>query len=346
MTMMKGVVFPGDKQVVLKEFPVPIPGRGEVLIEMKASAICRSDMSLYYGNPVVGGDAAITGTIIPGHEPAGLVVSTGNGVSSIKPGDRVAVYLAIGCGECAHCKSGYLMFCSAWKCVGFDLHGGDADYIVVPEKNCMKLPDSISYIEAAVSTDAVGTLYHAQKRLAISGKDTVVIFGLGPMGSAGIMVAKALGATVIAVDMIDERLRLAHEQFGADFTINGGTEDVVQKIREITGSKGADAAIDCSGNSIAQNHSLDCVRPHGRAAFIGESREAAIRPSEQLIRKQITLMGSWYFPIHEFEEIVEFIVRKKVPVQKLVTHTFQLEQAEEAFRLFDERKTEKAVFVW
>jgi threonine dehydrogenase-like Zn-dependent dehydrogenase len=346
MKTMKAVVFPGDKQVQVNEFSIPVPGPGEVLVQLKASAICRSDMSLYYGNPVVGGDAAKSGAIIPGHEPAGLVVETGEGVSSIQVNDRVAVYLAVGCGECSSCKSGYRMFCTSWKCIGFDLHGGDADYMAVPEKNCMKIPDSLSYVAAAVSTDAVGTLYHAQKRLQISGKDTLVVFGLGPMGGAGILVAKALGATVIAVDMIDERLQLAQQELGADYIINGKNEDAVGRIREITGNKGADAAIDCSGSPIAENQALDCVRPHGRVAFVGESRETTIKPSEQLIRKQLTVMGSWYFPIQEYEEITEFIVRKNIPVEKLVTHTFQLDQAEEAFRLFDERKTEKAVFVW
>jgi threonine dehydrogenase-like Zn-dependent dehydrogenase len=345
MQMMKGVVFPGNKQVEVREFPVPTPGRNEVLIQMKASAICRSDMSIYYGNPVVGGGAAKSGTIIPGHEPAGVVVGVGEGVHSIQVNDRVAVYLAIGCGECSFCKSGYMMFCTSWKCVGFDLHGGDADYIVVPANNCMKIPDSVSFVSAAVSTDAVGTLFHAQKRLGISGKDTLVIFGMGPMGGAGILVAKALGATVIAVDMLEQRLEMAKE-LGADYIINGKTDDVADRIRELTSNMGADAAIDCSGSPIAENQALDCVRPHGRVAFVGESRETTIKPSEQFIRKQITLIGSWYFPIQEFDEIMAFIIRKQIPVEKLVTHTFALAQAEEAFRLFDERKTEKAVFVW
>jgi Zn-dependent alcohol dehydrogenases len=343
---MKGVVFPGNKRVEIREFSIPVPGPNEVLIQMKASAICRSDMSLYYGNPVVGGEAAKSGSIIPGHEPAGVVVGVGEGVRSVKTGDRVAVYLAVGCGECAHCKSGYMMFCVSWKCIGFDLHGGDADYMVVPERNCMKLPDQLSFLSAAVSTDAVGTLYHAQKRLGISGKDTLAIFGLGPMGGAGILVAKALGATVIAVDMIEDRLSIAQKELGADYVINVRTEDAVARIKEITGGIGADAAIDCSGSPAGENQALDCVRAHGKVAFIGESRETAIKPSEQLIRKQVTLIGSWYFPIQEYDEITDFIIRKQIPVEKLVTHQFSLEQAEEAFRMFDERKTEKAVFVW
>ncbi|WP_019004567.1 zinc-dependent alcohol dehydrogenase family protein [Cohnella laeviribosi] len=341
---MKAVVFPGDKRVEIREVPVPVPGSGEVLIKMKASAICRSDMSLYYGNPVVGGDAAKSGSIYPGHEPAGEVAQVGEGVTRFKPGDRVAVYLAVGCGECSHCKSGYRMFCKEWKCVGFDIHGGDADYLVVPEENCMRIPDEMSFLVAAVSTDAVGTLYHAQKRLNISGRDTLVIFGMGPMGGAGVMVAKGLGATVIAVDMLDERLEVAKE-LGADYVING-KENVLERIMEITGGRGADAAIDCSGSPHAQNTALNSLRPHGRAAFIGEGRELTINPSNQLIRKQITVMGSWYFPIFEYDEIARFIIERKLPVEKLVSHTFRLEEAATAFRMFDERLTEKAVFVW
>ncbi|PLR82543.1 alcohol dehydrogenase [Bacillus canaveralius] len=340
---MQAVFFPGDKKVDVRQVDIPTPGQGEVLIQLKASAICRSDMSLYYGTSVFEGTEL--GKTIPGHEPAGVITEVGNGVSTFKPGDRVAVYLAIGCGECAHCKSGYKMFCKDFKCVGFDSHGGDADYMVVPAENCMKLPDDMSFVTAAVSTDAVGTLYHAQKRLGISGRDILVVFGLGPMGNAGVMIGKGLGATVIAVDMLDERLEMAKE-LGADYIINGKHANVQDEIVRITNGRGADAAIDCSGSPYAQNDALDCVRPHGRVAFVGESKETTIKPSPQLIRKQVTVMGSWYFPIQEFPEIAEFIVRHNLPVEKLVTHRFKLDEAEMAFRLFDERKTEKAVFVW
>ncbi|OES46741.1 alcohol dehydrogenase [Domibacillus iocasae] len=341
---MQAVIFPGDKKVEIQQVDIPTPGQGEVLIQLKASAICRSDMSLYYGTSVFG-DGNKKASIIPGHEPAGVITEVGDGVTTYKAGDRVAVYLALGCGECAHCKSGYKMFCKDFKCIGFDSHGGDADYMVAPAENCMRLPDDMNFVTAAVSTDAVGTLYHAQKRLNISGRDTLVMFGLGPMGNAGVMIAKGLGATVIAVDMLDERLEMAKE-LGADYTINGKEANVLEEIARITNGQGADAAIDCSGSPYAENDALSCVRPHGRVAFIGESKETTIKPSEQLIRKQITVMGSWYFPIHEYDEIADFIVKKNLPVEKLVTHTFPLTEAETAFRLFDERKTEKAVFIW
>ncbi|MNV10570.1 alcohol dehydrogenase [compost metagenome] len=344
---MKAVVFPGNKVVEIREVEKPTPGYGEVLIQMKAAAICRSDMSLYYGNgqAVVGDKSVAKGDIYPGHEPAGQIVEVGQGVSSFKQGDRVAVYLALGCGQCEYCKSGYKMFCKEFKCIGFDEHGGDADYLCVPAENCMRIPDEMSYVSAAVSTDAVGTLYHAQKRLNVSARDTVVVYGLGPMGAAGVMIASALGAKVIAVDVIEERLEMARE-LGAVYTINSMNEDPVEQIKAITHGLGATVAIDCSGNAKAENNAIDCVGPHGRVAFVGENRQLTINPSDQMIRKQIVLMGSWYFPIFEYDEISRFIVNHDLPVEKLVTHRFPLTEAAEAFKLFDERKTEKAVFVW
>ncbi len=342
---MRAVLLPGNKDVQVTDAPDPRPGTGEALIQMKVSAICRSDMSLYYGNPIVGGDTAGTGQIIPGHEPCGQVVAVGPDVGNVAVGDRVAVYLGIGCGHCRYCLGGYRMLCPTWKCVGFDVNGGDAEYIVVPAINCLPLPAEMSYEAGALSTDLVGTLYHAEKRLNVSGADTVAVFGLGPMGAAGAMVAKARGARVIAVDVLDARLELARS-LGMDETVNSKNDDPVTSILALTDGIGADAAIDCSGNPAAQNAALDCASKFGRVAFIGESRETTIRPSDQVIRKLLTLVGAWYFPIHEYDEIARFIVQHKLPLEQLVTHRFPIDQAPDAFRMFDQRETEKAVFVF
>lgn len=342
---MRAVLLPGEKNVQVMDLPEPRPGPDEVLIQMKASAICRSDMSLYYGRPIVGGASAGTGQIIPGHEPCGRVVEVGAGVSNVAVGDRVAVYLAIGCGACPACLSGYRMLCPSWRCVGFDVHGGDAELLTVPAVNCLSLPDELSFEAGALSTDLVGTLYHAQKRLGIAGSDTVAVFGLGPMGATGVMVAKARGARVIAVDVLDARLDLARA-VGADEVVNSRDTDAVAAISALTAGLGADAAIDCSGNPTAENAALDCVRSCGRVAFIGESRETTIRPSDQLIRKLLTVIGAWYFPLFEYQEIARFIVQHRLPLEQLITHRFSIEQAPDAFRMFDQRETEKAVFVF
>ena len=342
---MKAVLFPGDRQVVVVERPTPTPGPGEALVRVRASAICRSDMSIYYGKPVVGGDATATGQIVPGHEPAGEVVAVGDGVTAVAPGDRVAVYFGVGCDDCEYCRSGYLFLCPNWKCIGFDVDGGDADYIVIPAGNCLKLPDGISFEVGAVMTDMVGTQYDAQRRLGVSGVDTVAVFGIGPMGGAGILVAKGRGARVIGVDILESRLDQAR-MLGADGVVNSRDENPVDRLRELTGGRGVDVAIDCSGSPAGQNAALDSVAKFGRVALVGESRQTEINPSDQLIRKLTTLIGAWYFPIWEWAEITRFVVEHDIAVEKLITHRFPIDDAAEAFRMFDERLTEKAVFVW
>ena len=340
---MKAVFLPGNKRVELRAVEVPSPGPGEVLVQVKASCICRSDLSLYYGNAVVGGEAA--GKCVTGHEPAGIIAATGAGVKQFKAGDRVAVYLAVGCGVCAACRMGNFFLCPDWRCLGFTADGGNAEYLVVPERNCLRIPNSISYVAAAISTDAFGTLYSACRKLGVDGAKAIGIWGLGPMGSSGVLAAKALGGRVVALDPIAERRRFA-EDLGADLTLDPAAPDAREKLDVFTGPLGLDAAIDCSGQPAAQNMALDSVRRLGRVAFVGESRETTIHPSDQLIRKQLTLIGSWYFNIAEYDEIIAVLTGKDIDLERLATHRFSIDEAETAFRLFDERKTEKAVFVF
>jgi propanol-preferring alcohol dehydrogenase len=164
------------------------------------------------------------------------------------------------------------------------------------------------------------------------------------MGAAGILVAKGRGARVIAVDVAPERLELAR-MLGADEIVDA-SDDAVERLRSLTDGEGVDAAIDCSGSPAAQNAALDATRRKGRVAFVGESRETTINPSDQLIRKLLTVIGAWYFPLWEFGEIARFVVERGLPVERLITHRFAIDDAETAFRMFDARETEKAVFVW
>jgi propanol-preferring alcohol dehydrogenase len=339
---MKAIFLPGNKKVELRAVAIPQPGAGEVLVQVKASCICRSDLSLYYGNAVIGGSAP--GACITGHEPAGVIAGTGAGVRMFSVGDRVAVYLGVGCGVCAFCRMGNFYLCATWRCLGFTADGGNAEYLVVPERNCLRIPDSMSFVAAAISTDAFGTLFSACRKLSLSGASVLGIWGLGPMGSSGVLAGKALGARVVALDPVAERRAFA-ETLGADLALDPTDPDTLDRIHSFTVGRGLDAAIDCSGNQAGQNMALDATAPLGRVAFVGESREVTIRPSEQLIRKQITLIGSWYFNIAEYEAIVRTITSHGIDLERLATHRFSLDEAETAFRLFDERKTEKAVFV-
>lgn len=340
---MKAVLLPGHAEVRVTERHRPEPGPGEVLVRVQASALCRSDMSLYDGVPVVGSGAP-PGRIIPGHEAAGDVVSLGDGATDLAVGERVAIYLALGCGRCAACRRGYLMLCPTWRCLGFDVDGGDAEYVVVPATNCLPIPDMMSYEVAAVSTDMIGTQYSTQKRLGVSGAGTVAVFGLGPMGAAGVLVAKARGARVIAIGRAGGRLELA-ETLGADAVVDAESPDVVNQLRAATRGAGVDMAIECSGNPVAQNAALDATRALGSVAFVGESRSTTINPSDQFLRKMLTVIGGWYFATWEFPKITRFIEDHDLPVARLISHRFELSDAAEAFALFDARQTNKVVFV-
>lgn len=343
---MRAVIFPGDREVVIEERPIPTPGPGEVLVRTRASAICRSDMGLYSGlSTIVGGESAGTGRIVPGHEPAGEIAALGEGVEGLEIGDRIAAYLAIGCGSCAHCYAGYFMLCARWKCLGFDVDGGDADYFVIPSANALPLPDEVSFVGGAVMTDMIGSQVHTQKVLGVRGGQTVAVIGLGPMGGAAVLVAKALGARVIAIDLLPKRLMLA-TALGADHVLTGGGDDEEVTLRELTGGRGVDFSVECSGSPAGQNLALNIARKRGAVAFVGESRATEINPSDQIIRKLLTLVGGWYFPRGEWEEICRLVTENSIQIESLVTHTFALDQAAEAFAAFDRRETEKAVFVW
>jgi threonine dehydrogenase-like Zn-dependent dehydrogenase len=342
---MRAVILPGDKKVLVTDRERPEPEPHEVLVETKASAICRSDMSLYYGNPIVGGGTADAGDVVPGHEAAGVVVAVGSAVSGVQVGDRVAAHLAVGCGHCEYCGQGYSMLCPEWKCFGFDFAGGDAEYFTIAARNALPLPAHFSFKAGAVMTDMIGSQYHVQKKMAVSGNKTVAVIGLGPMGSAAVLVAKAFGARVIAVDILDERLEQARA-LGADSVVNSKDADAVKALLGLTNGRGVEVAIDCSGNPAGQNTALDSAAKLGSVAFVGESRATQINPSDQVIRKLLTVVGGWYFPLGEWQEILRFVDDNKVDVEAIISHEYSLDDAEQAFGAFDRRETEKAVFVW
>jgi propanol-preferring alcohol dehydrogenase len=302
-------------------------------------------MSIYYGSPIVGERTDGAPLVVPGHEAAGVVVEVGSAVKDVRVGDRVAGYLAVSHQHGGFADLGLPMLDPGWKCFGFDVDGGDAEYFVLPEENCLPLPKGISFRAGAVLTDMVGTQYHTQKRLGVSGRHTVAVVGLGPMGAAAVLISTALGARVIAVDVLHGRLEQG-SILGATELVNSAEVDAVDRIRELTGGRGADVVIECSGSPVGQNTALDAVAKLGAVAFVGESRRTEINPSDQIIRKMLTVIGGWYFPRGEWDEIVRFVVGRSVPVEDLISHEFSIEDAEEAFRAFDRRETDKAVFIF
>jgi len=348
---MKAVFFPGDREAIVKEVPDPKPDRGQVLIRMKASGICGSDLELLYrlskeerGKPLLG--ITISPEVIPGHEPCGVVEELGPGVHHLREGDPVIVYHLSGCGYCKFCRSGFPIHCAQKRTYGFDIHGGFADLMVADEKDCVMLPNELDFVEGAYCGCGAGTAYKASKRVGICGLETIALFGLGPVGLAGVLIGKALGARVIGVDIKEYRLRLA-QKAGADHIINSNEGDPVKSIMELTNGEGADAAIDFSSNPVARSNALDCTKTWGRVAFVGlAGGKITIDASTQIIPKQLNIYGSWVFSTAELQELLAMLVRYRLRFDDLVTHRFSIEDAPEALRLFDKGESGKVVLIW
>lgn len=337
--LMKAIWFTGDGGVEVRATPMPVASNGEVVVRVHASGICRSDMSLYRGASLL---RKGSGLVIPGHEVMGTVEAIGTGCRRLSGGERVAIYLALGCGDCFECLRGYWMLCPEWRCLGFDVNGGDAQYVVIPERNCIVLPDSISDSGGVVLTDMVGTQYEAQRTVGVSGASTVIVFGLGPMGCAAVMVAKALGAMVIGVDPIVARRNRALSLGAVEVT---GPEEVDGQIGKGWPGQVIDVAIECSGTESAEQSALKCIRHEGDVVLVGERNNLELDPSNDLIRKLVRLRGAWYFPRWRGEELVVFALKHSLPLDGLVSDIVPFDMAGDAFARFEERKVEKVVLV-
>ena len=346
---MKAVVFLGDRKIDFMEFPDPMPGPGEAVIEIKASGMCGSDLKMYRAK---GGAAALGlvgdgSPLVAGHEPCGVIVAVGEGVpvALAKVGDRVMDHHYSGCGVCKHCRDGWSQLCLDGATVyGATGHGAHAKYMKVPAHTLVKLPDALSYKTGAAISCGTGTAYGALKRLDLAGDETIAIFGQGPVGLSATQLAKAMGARVIALDIGDERLELA-KKFGADEVIDPGKNDVVEAIRDLTHGEGAHKSVDCSSSSEARRAAVQCVRTWGTACFVGEGGDVTIDVSNDMLRRQVTVVGSWTFSKNGQGECAEFVAERDVDVDALFTHEFTLDEAVEAYELFDTQTTGKGVFL-
>src|SRR5215467_14338017 len=288
---MRGVVFPGDRTLEIMTFADPTPGPAEVVLEMKASGMCGSDLHQYRrpkGQPRTGtGVPPNPDPTIAGHEPCGVVVAVGSGVGAAqaKVGDRMMVHHYQGCTRCNHCLSGWQQLCQEVpvKVYGNNAHGGHAKYLKVPANTMVPLHDALSFTAGAAISCGSGTAYGALRRMNISGRDTIAIFGQGPVGLAGTQFAKAMGARVIALDTNPQRLARAKE-FGAN--------DPVAAIKELTHGRYADLALDTSSNPQARLNAIRSTKVWGTMCFVGEGGDVTIDVSPHLLRRQITLLAS------------------------------------------------------
>jgi len=274
------------------------------------------------------------------------VAAVGAGVDPSLVGQRVMNHHYKGCGRCRHCRLGWSQLCRKGITVyGMTGHGGHAPYMLAPAFTCVPLPDELGFEEGAAVSCGTGTAYGALKRIDVSGRDTLAVFGQGPVGLSATMLGRAMGARVIAVDVVPERLALARE-LGAEHVINAKDTDAVKAIHDLTHGEGAETTMDCSGSSEGRLGALQSAGTWGRVAFVGEGGQTTIDVSKHMLRRQLTVHASWTFSNTGQEECARFVADRRLPLKKLLTHRFRLEQADEAYRLFDTQTTGKGVFVF
>lgn len=342
---MKGVVFRGDRVAEVREFPEEEPGPGHVLLRMRASGICGSDLHNYRApaSEIRNPDNRV------GHEPCGEVVAVGPGVTRARVGDRVMNHHYLGCGHCRYCRMGYQQLCSdpdfKRGYYGGTLHGGHGDYMVCHERTCVPLPDELTYEVGAMLACGSSTAYLALLKLAVSGRDVLAVFGQGPVGVAATMLGAAMGARVIAVDISEARLKLAR-QAGAWKTVNPNDGDSVEQIRSLTGGEGADATIEAVGLPITRKQSATAARVFGRSALVGERGQAVYDATPDIIHRHLTIYGSWTVSMFGMEEAAQFVVDRQVPLHELISDRVVIEDAVDAYRRFDRQDSGKMVIVW
>jgi len=333
---MIGAILPGNSTVELKEFDIPVPGYGQVLIRMKSSTICGSDIRAIYREHLGKGPEAYQNKIA-GHEPCGQIESVGPGMRRFKKGDRVIIYHISGCGICHDCRKGFMISCKSplRAAYGWQRDGGMAPYILADEKDLVALPDELTYTDGAQCACGFGTVYEGLEKIGISGDDTVLVVGLGPVGLAALMLAKAMGAKqLIGIEKMQERIDVAKKLKLANYIFEPSPK-TEEEIKKVTHGKGPEKAVDCSGNDKGRELAIKVTREWGKIVMIGEGGTVNFAPSPDLLHGQKSIYGSWVTSIWKMEDLVEHLVDWKIHPEDLVTNRFSLEKADEAYKLME-----------
>jgi threonine 3-dehydrogenase len=309
---------PGAEQIVA---PIPQPGVGEVLVRVRATAICGTDVHIYEWDPW--SQARVNTPRIFGHEFCGDVVEVGEGVTKVEKGQFVSVETHTACGKCFYCLTGLAHICQDAKIMGIDRDGCFAEYVVVPEFNCWIWDIDISDEVAAIQ-DPFGNAVHTTLATDLVGK-TVLITGMGPIGLCAISVAKAAGATEVYVtDVSDYRLDLARK-LGADLAINPKREDPVAAVRKATGGVGADVLLEMSGNPSAIVQGFDALRKAGFASLLGiPSEPIKLDLANAIVFKSATVQGINGRRMFETWFQARSLLKAGLDITPVITHRMSL----------------------
>ena len=303
----------------LQHIPIPSAGEEDVLVRVRAAGICHSDVHYRAGRSPMG-----KMPITLGHEIAGEVEWVGPAVTNIKAGARVCVHYNISCGDCDFCKSGNEQLCATVKMIGHHIDGGYAEYIAVPARNAIPLPEEISFEEGATLMCASATALHALRKGRVKEDETVAVFGIGGLGLSAIQLARALGASeVYAVDIQPDKLELA-SKYGA-IPVDTSRADAADEIRKLTKGKGVNVALEMIGLPTTIKQTIKSLGPMGRAVIVGICQSPLeVDPYQTLIGQEVEIIGSNDHLLQELPSLIEMARRKILDTSHVVSQTIPL----------------------
>jgi L-iditol 2-dehydrogenase len=321
---MKALLLAEYNKFELADLPRPIPGSEEVLVQVTACGICGSDVHGYDGS-----SGRRIPPIVMGHEAAGIVAETGSGISEFKKGDRVTFDSTVYCGNCDYCRSGQMNLCDFRQVVGvscgdYRRAGAFAEYVVVPQRILYRLPDALSFPEAAM-LEAVSVALHAVRLSEMRGGETALVIGAGMIGLLTLQAAKAAGAArVLITDLDATRLELAKEM-GADETLHLSGAELIAEVMRLTGGKGVDVVLEAVGRNETISAAIDCVRKGGTVLLIGNIKPEVTLPLQKVVSRQIRLQGT-AASSGEYPQAIELMTSGKIRVKPLITAVAPLEE--------------------
>lgn len=335
--MKASLLYQFSQPPVLQTVPYPKCTPDGVIVEVKACGVCRSDHHSW-----VGEDPSVSLPHVMGHELAGIIVETGAEVTTISVGDRVTAPFVLGCGQCPDCQAGHATICDRQDVIGFTLWGAFAEYIAIPNAdfNLVHLPEAISFSSAAALGCRMTTAYRGLvDRGRLAAGETLVVHGCGGVGLSAIMIAKAMGAFVVAVDVNQQALHMAHS-LGADMLIDAeACDDVGSAIRDKT-SGGAHVSMDALGITSTFHNSLNSLRKLGRHVQIGmpvgAHRFVELPLLDLIYSRQLQLTGSRGLSADGFGPLIQMIEDGKINASSLISAEIALGDVGDALKRMDE----------
>lgn len=327
---MKAAVFHGAKDIRVEQIAEPGDlGPGDVRLKPHYCGICGTDLHEYAMGPIVipSKPHALNGSVLPqvlGHEFSAEILEVGSQVKNLAVGDRVSVMPLLFCGNCYYCRRGLNHLCQSMACVGLSFQwGGIAEQAVVPATHVNKLHDNMS-MRAGALVEPTAVAAYGVDRAGVRPGDTVLITGAGPIGALASIYAEHLGAQVFVSEINPHRQKMM-ESLGIATLLDPSKTDVVEEIKAATGGIGVDQVIECSGNERALQTALSAVRKHGTISQTGlHTKPAAIDPMI-LSEHDISLIGTWCYPVTDWPRIIDLIGRVGLPVEKVVTKDIDIE---------------------